>query len=98
MLWRVGFCPGGQVFQRFRNPEPVRIGLDGVAPGDLQLPALTDVTEDVGTCPRFRDREGPAGIAWEIIPVDRFPLQNRAVSEPCKQFLYGHSYLPKSEI
>ena len=70
MFRRVFLCPGSQVFQRLRDPEPVLVGLDGIAPGDLQLPALTDVSEDIGARLRFRDRQGPAAVAWEIVPVE----------------------------
>ena len=65
-------CPSSQVFQRLRDPEPVLVGLDRIAPGDLQLPALAGVSEDIGAGFRFWDRQGPAGIAWEIVPVELF--------------------------
>ena len=48
MFRRVGFCPGGELFQRLRDPEPVLVGLDGIAPGDLQLAEFMAVPEDVG--------------------------------------------------
>ena len=98
MFRRIGFCPGSQVFQRFRDAEPVFVGLDRITPGDLQLPALAAIPEDVAAGLRFRDRQGPTGIAWEIISVELLTLQNRTVSEPYNQFLYGHSYLQKSEF
>ena len=70
MFWWILLRPGSQVFQRLRDPEPVLVGLDGIAPGDLQLPALTGVSEDIGAGLCFRDRQGPAAVAWEIVPVE----------------------------
>ena len=70
MFRRIGSCPGCKVFQCLSDPEPVLVGLDRIAPGDLQLPALAGVSKDIGARLRFRDRQGPAAVAWEIVPVE----------------------------
>jgi hypothetical protein len=63
---RVGLCPGGQIFQRFDDGEAVRVGLDGMAPDNLQLPDFAAVSEDIGSGFSLRDRQGPAGIAGVV--------------------------------
>ena len=59
-------CPGGEVLQCFDDGEAVRVGLDGMAPDNLQLPDFAAVSEDIGSGFSLRDRQGPAGVAGVV--------------------------------
>ena len=82
MFRRVGLCPGGKIFQRFDDSKSVLVALDGITPGDLQLPEFAPIAEDIGVGLSFRDCQRPAGITGEIVPVQLLVPEGWALLQP----------------